>query len=73
MELGNIMEERIKPRLLTVKQLSIYTGFPVSTIYSMVEKNEIPFKRFGKKAIRFDIKLIDNWIDEQYDRSYSSI
>jgi len=53
----------IEPRLLTAKQVSIYLGFPLSTIYTMVEKKQIPFKRFGKKAIRFDLRDIDKWVD----------
>ncbi len=63
-------EPQIEPRLFTAKQLSVYLGFPVSTIYAMVERKEIPFKRFGKKAIRFDRAAIDRWIDEHYDKSY---
>lgn len=61
----------IEPRLLTAKQLSVYLGFPLSTIYAMVEQRRIPFKRFGAKMIRFDRKEIDEWIDGHYDRHYS--
>ena len=61
----------IEPRLLTAKQLSVYIGFPLSTIYAMVERGEIPYKRFGKKSIRFDKKEIDRWIDEHYDKDYA--
>ncbi|KAA3656669.1 MAG: helix-turn-helix domain-containing protein [Calditrichaeota bacterium] len=57
-------------RLMTAKQLSTYLSFPLSTIYLMVEKREIPFKRFGRKSIRFDRKEIDQWIDRHYDKSY---
>ncbi len=60
----------IEPRLLTAKQLSAYLNFPLSSIYSMVEKQEIPFKRFGKKAIRFDRNEIDRWVDDHYNRTY---
>ena len=61
----------IEPRLLTAKQVSIYLGFPLSTIYTMVEKKQIPFKRFGKKAIRFDRRAIDKWVDGHYEKSYT--
>ena len=64
-------QTRIEPRLLTAKQLSAYLGFPLSTIYAMVEQKRIPFKRFGAKMIRFDKKEIDAWIDGHYDKSYS--
>ncbi|NIR48720.1 helix-turn-helix domain-containing protein [candidate division KSB1 bacterium] len=60
----------IEQRLLTVKEISKYLSFPLSTVYLMVERKEIPFKRFGKKLIRFDKKEIDEWIDMQYDRQY---
>ncbi len=62
--------KKIKPRLLTAKELAKYLSFPLSTIYSMVQKQEIPFKRFGKKAVRFDLHDIDQWIDGHYDKSY---
>lgn len=61
----------IEPRLLTAKQLAVYLNFPLSTVYAMVEQKQIPFKRFGKKAIRFDRKDIDRWIDGHYEKSYS--
>ena len=60
----------IKPRLLTAKQPARYLRFPLSTIYTMVQNQEIPFKRFGKKAVRFDVRDIDEWIDGHYDKSY---
>ena len=63
-------ETQIQPRLLTTKQLSEYLNFPLSTIYAMVGKNQIPFKRFGKKSIRFDRIAIDHWIEEHYEKSY---
>jgi len=60
----------IEPRLITAKQLAAYLNFPLSTVYMMVEQRQIPFKRFGKKAIRFDRNAIDQWIDQHYERSY---
>jgi excisionase family DNA binding protein len=63
-------QTHIEPRLLTAKQLSVYLGLPLSTIYAMVEQKRIPFKRFGAKMIRFDKKDIDEWVDGHYDRNY---
>lgn len=60
----------MEPRLLTVKQLAAYLNFPRSTIYAMVQQKQIPFRRFGKKIIRFDKKDIDKWVDKHYDKSY---
>jgi predicted DNA-binding transcriptional regulator AlpA len=36
----------------------------------MVEQRQIPFKRFGKKIIRFDKREIDKWVDMHYDKRY---
>ena len=64
-------KQKIEPRLLSVKELALYMSLPVSSVYAMVEKNQIPFKRFGRKTIRFDRKEIDAWIDGHYDKRYS--
>ena len=63
-------QTNIKPRLLTARQLAGYLSFPLSTIYAMVQNQEIPFKRFGEKAVLFDVHDIDEWIDGHYDKSY---
>ena len=61
----------IAPRLLTVRQLAKYLSFPESSLYTMVQRREIPFKRFGRKAIRFDLKEIDLWIAQQPSSQYT--
>ena len=66
----NLMKGNMSKRLLTVKQLSEYLSFPASSIYAMVEKKQIPFKSLGAKSIRFDVKEIDDWIEDHHDRSY---
>jgi excisionase family DNA binding protein len=63
-------EIAMEPRLMTAKQLAAYLSFPLSTIYVMVEQKQIPFRRFGKKIIRFDKREIDKWVDIHYDKSY---
>ena len=65
-----IEKHNIEPRLLTTQQVAEYMNIPLSTIYAMVQRKQIPFKRFGKKSIRFDRQEIDKWIDEQYSKSY---
>ena len=65
-----IKKDNIEPRLLTTQQVAEYMNIPLSTIYAMVQRKQIPFKRFGKKSIRFDRQEIDKWIDEQYSKSY---
>jgi len=63
-------KDNIEPRLLTTQQVAKYMNIPLSTIYAMVQRKQIPFKRFGTKSIRFDRHAIDKWIDEQYSKSY---
>lgn len=53
-------------RLLTIKEVGIYLNMNIRTLYSYVQKGIIPHYRLGKGrngAIRFDLNLIDEWID----------
>ena len=53
-------------RLLTIKEVGIYLNMNIRTLYSYVQKGIIPNYRLGKGrngAIRFDLNLIDEWID----------
>lgn len=55
----------ITPRLLSVKQLSVYLDMPEATIYSKKCRGEIPaacIVRLDGK-LRFDRVEIDRWID----------
>ncbi|MCH9008281.1 excisionase family DNA-binding protein, partial [candidate division KSB1 bacterium] len=42
-------KDNIEPRLLTTQQVAKYMNIPLSTIYAMVQRKQIPFKRFGTK------------------------
>lgn len=54
-------------RLLDVRGLSSYLSLPIASIYTMVALRKIPenaIVRLGR-ALRFDIKEIDAWVDRQ--------
>ena len=57
-------------RLFTVKELSEYIGWPVSTIYSQKCRGIFPKQSIVKFAhsnkLFFDKQIIDEWIDEQH-------
>lgn len=51
--------------LLTTAQVALKTGYAVRTIYNLVSAGKIPYKKLSKRAIRFDPKEIERWIEEQ--------
>jgi excisionase family DNA binding protein len=51
--------------LLTIEQLSEKLGYSKGHIYNLVSRNEIPYKKLSRKALRFDPKEIDEWIIER--------
>lgn len=50
--------------LLTIKQAGEKVGLSVSTLYKMVENQEIPFVRIGRN-VRFRLDLLENWINNR--------
>ena len=51
----------IVPRLLDIRQVSIYTGLSVHTLYTMVSQRRIPFVKLGRLT-KFDHEEVDKWI-----------
>jgi prophage regulatory protein len=49
-------------RVLTVKQLSSYTGFSTSFIHKLTSTKRIPFSRPNGKLIVFDREKIEEWL-----------
>jgi excisionase family DNA binding protein len=58
------MAEKIQKRLLTIEETSEYLSISPKGLYNMVYRREIPFVKI-KGKLRFDIREIDNWIEEQ--------
>ncbi len=57
-------------RFLNIDELSIYLGTPKSTLYKMIMERRIPFIKFGgKRAIKFDVRAIDAWMEKQIIRA----
>ena len=54
-----------KFKLLTVKELSQNTGLSIWTIYELVEKNQIPYLRLGKRKIYFREEKILEWLESK--------
>lgn len=48
-------------RLLTVQEVSQYTGLSVHSLYKMVSQRRIPFVKLGG-ALRFNPDQLDEWI-----------
>ena len=57
-------------RFLNIDELSLYLGTPKSTLYKMIMERRIPFIKFGgKRAVKFDVKAIDTWMEKQIVRA----
>ena len=50
-------------KALTYKQVRDLTGIPLSTLYSMVCRRQLPHLRFGPRLVRFDEAEIKEWIE----------
>ena len=57
-------KEYQSPRLLTYNQLEQRYGIKVATAVSMVREGRIPYVRFGRRFIRFDVQAVERWIAE---------
>jgi excisionase family DNA binding protein len=53
-------------RLLSIVEAAEWLGLSQSFLYKLVESDAIPHIRFGR-AIRFDIKQLEDWISEDAD------
>lgn len=51
-------------KLLTVKDVSGYTGLAPDTIYAMVSQRRIPHTKLGR-LVKFDVELLDKWIKQK--------
>src|SRR5512136_1907618 len=58
----NKLGDSILKEFLPVDELSQYLGIKKSSLYSLVEKREIPHYRIGR-LVRFEKSEIDGWMD----------
>jgi excisionase family DNA binding protein len=50
-------------KLLTVKEVSGYTGLAPDTIYTMASQRRIPHVKVGR-LVKFDQAMLDAWIKQ---------
>lgn len=63
--------DAIALRLLSIRQVSTYTGLAVPTLYTMVSQRRIPFVKMGRLT-KFDREELDRWITRQSVRPIRS-
>jgi excisionase family DNA binding protein len=65
--------QTLTKRFLNIDELSTYLGTPKSTLYKMIMERRIPFIKFGgKRAVKFDVRAIDAWMERQIVRAAPS-
>ena len=58
------MNDRMEKRLLTINELTHYIGYSATTIRRMIARRQIPFVYAPGGSYRFDVRRIDQWIQE---------
>jgi excisionase family DNA binding protein len=59
-------------RLLTIQEVSKWTGLAVGTLYHFVSQQRIPVVRLSKRCIRFRYSDLDLWISSLTQNSHRS-
>jgi excisionase family DNA binding protein len=49
-------------RLLKASEVAARTGLPVSTVYALAVRGEVPCIRLGDRAVRFPEETIEAWL-----------
>ncbi|MCF7875355.1 MAG: helix-turn-helix domain-containing protein [Candidatus Omnitrophica bacterium] len=60
----------MEERLVDIKKLSQYLGVKEGTIYSWVNQEKIPYVKINR-LVRFNLKMINEWIDNNSVESHS--
>lgn len=55
------MDKMTEKRFIGVKELAVYLGIKVNTVYSWVCLRKIPYVKMGR-LVKFDLREIDKWI-----------
>lgn len=53
-----------KSKFQSYKQASEYWGIPIGTLSAWVCKKLIPHHRLGRRMVRFDTKILQEWMAE---------
>jgi excisionase family DNA binding protein len=59
------MTETPKKLLLTIHEVSFLTGIAVGTLYHWVSEKRIPVVRISARCIRFDLTVLQKWIEQK--------
>lgn len=51
-------------RLLNIQELSEWLNCSSKTIYNWVYRAEIPYRKIGRRLLRFDRREIEQWLAE---------
>ncbi len=62
-----INRESIKPRLLTVKEASVYLGRSIPSIRELYWSGSLPIIRVGRR-IHLDLFDLEKWIEQHKTR-----
>jgi excisionase family DNA binding protein len=54
----------VEQRLLTLAQAAVYLGMTERALRPAVQRRRVPFVRPNPRSIRFDIRKLDEWIEE---------
>lgn len=50
-------------KLANYKKAAAFLDMPLGTLYALVHQRRIPFVRFGKRMVRFDLDELQAWVD----------
>ena len=59
-------------RYLNINELSEYIGIPKGTLYVWVCQKRIPYAKIAGSKLRFDLRLIDDWIKDKSIAEFTS-
>lgn len=52
----------LQKEVLTIEELSLYTGYTIDYIYKMVHQNIIPYSKPNNKKLFFEKKKVVAWL-----------
>lgn len=58
------MRAMLSRKLLTVREVSGYTGLAPDTIYTMVSQRRIPYIKVGR-LVKFDEAMLQTWLKQR--------
>ena len=66
------MPDNFPSQILTIREVASYLKLPVSTVYRLVERRELPGNKVGRQW-RFQRGLIDEWLKERSQEKSTTI